>query len=144
MKRRVRLSLIFAVGLVTGCLRSTDIEGSAANITGTWRYVALQTGPTRESLDGSLSLSRQSGASFEGRLDVQVVDVQTGQSRTANGIVTGSAPEGGTVDFDVSLDSKPRRHVGLLAGDTITGTWIASAAGGITGSGTFRAERMTR
>jgi hypothetical protein len=54
------------------------------------------------------------------------------------------AQSGAIVDFDATLEATPRRHVGEIKGDTITGTWVGDGSGGAMSSGTFRVERQTR
>ncbi len=71
-------------------------------------------------------------------------NVQTGQSRAFGGLVSGSESGAGVIDFDADLESAPRRHVGTIVADTITGTWIGSSPDGTVTSGTFRVERGTR
>ena len=98
----------------------------------------------RESLSGTLTISAESGTSFQGRLDLVGVNSQTGQSRVLGGLVSGSESSSSVVDFDANVESTPRRHVGQIVADTITGTWIGSSPDGTMSSGTFRVERETR
>jgi hypothetical protein len=97
----------------------------------------------RETLSGTLVISRESGTSFQGRIDLVGVNGLTGQSRLLNGLVSGSASGADVIDFDADIESTPRRHVGTIVGDTITGTWIGSSSDGTVSSGTFRIERET-
>jgi hypothetical protein len=113
-------------------------------LNGSWNYTGIQTGPVRETLTGTLTISRESGNSFQGRLDVVGVNAQSGQSRVLGGLVSGSESATQVVDFDADLESTPRRHVGQIVADTITGTWIGSSSDGTMSSGTFRVERETR
>jgi hypothetical protein len=124
------------------CLKSTEPQPSVLDLAGTWSFSGLQTGPVRESLTGTLTISRESGSSFQGRLDLVAVNEQTGESRVLGGLVSGSG-SGDVIDFDADLEATPRRHVGELVADTITGTWVGPSSGG-TSSGTFRAERESR
>jgi hypothetical protein len=124
----------------TGCLSSTDVQPSSLQLTGDWVYTGVQTGAMRESLTGQLRVLGQSGNSFQGRLDLVGVNEATGESRVMGGPLSGIA-EGNVVDFDANVEATTRRHVGQLVDDTITGTWVASSAGGAMSSGTFRAER---
>jgi hypothetical protein len=105
--------------------------------------MGVQTGPVRETLTGTLTISLESGTSFQGRLDLVGVSDQTGQSRVLGGLVSGSESGTDIIDFDANLETT-RRHVGQIVGDTITGTWIASSPGGTMSSGTFRVEREAR
>ena len=145
MKSRFRAALILgSCGLLSACLRSTAPESSLLQLNGSWSYTGVQTAPVRETLTGTLIISRESGTSFQGRLDLVGVSGQTGQNRVLGGNVSGSAAGADVIDFDASLESTPRRHVGQIVADTITGTWIGSSPDGTMSSGTFRVERETR
>jgi hypothetical protein len=135
--------LIAAIVALSGCLRSTDPLPSVLGLNGTWTYTGVQTGPVRETLTGTLTISRESGTSFQGRLDLVGVNEQSGQSRVLGGLVSGSESGTDVIDFDADLETT-RRHVGQIVADTITGTWIGSSPGGTMSSGTFRVERETR
>jgi hypothetical protein len=148
MKLRMRAVLgavVFVTsGLVSACLKSTAPQDSLVRLNGTWNYTGVQTGPVQETLSGTLTISRESGSSFQGRLDLVGVNPQSGQSRVLGGLVSGSESVSNLVDFDADLESSPRRHVGQIVADTITGTWIGSSPDGTMSSGTFRVERETR
>ena len=98
----------------------------------------------RETLTGTLSISRESGTSFQGRLDLVAVNSQTGQSRVLGGLVSGSESGGNVIDFDADVETNPRRHVGQIVADTVSGTWVGSATDGTMTSGTFRVERVSQ
>ena len=136
--------LIATSALLSGCLQSTAPKPSVLQLNGSWNYTGVQTAPVRENLTGTLSVSRESGTSFQGRLDLVGVNAQTGMSRIFGGLVSGSAPGSDVIDFDASVETTPRRHVGQIVADTITGTWVGSAPDGTMSSGTFRVERVTR
>ena len=89
-------------------------------------------------------ISRESGTSFQGRLDLVGVNSQTGQSRVLGGLVSGAESGTDVIDFDADLEATPRRHVGQIVADTVTGTWVGASADGTMSSGTFRVERETR
>jgi hypothetical protein len=129
---------------ISGCLKSTEPQPSQLQLSGTWSYVGVQSGPVRETLTGTLTVSGESGTSFQGRLDLVGVNSQTGQSRVLGGLVSGSESGGGVIDFDANVEASPRRHVGQIVADTITGTWVGEATSGTMSSGTFRVERETR
>jgi hypothetical protein len=128
--------------LMTACLQSTEIVTTDGPLIGLWHYTAIQNDPVPESIDGTLTVS-QSGSTFDGRLDVEVVSPQTGAVRLASGTVAGTWSRG-VIDFDASLTTTPRRHVGDIRADTIQGTWIEASASGVNASGTFRAERRSK
>ncbi|HEY6089049.1 MAG TPA: hypothetical protein VD771_04585 [Gemmatimonadaceae bacterium] len=144
--RRAGLAVVLLASgaLTSGCLRSTAPQPSQLALTGTWNYAGVQTGPVRENLSGTLTISSESGTSFQGRLDVVGVNAQTGQSRVLGGVVSGSESSSNVIDFDAQLETSPRRHVGNIVADTITGTWVGSSSDGSMTSGTFRIERVTR
>ena len=129
--------------LLSACLRSTEPQPSVLQLNGSWNYTGVQTGPVRETLTGTLTISRESGSSFQGRLDLVGVNEQTGQTRVLGGLVSGSESGTDVIDFDADLEAT-RRHVGQIVADTITGTWIGSSPDGTMPSGTFRVERETR
>src|SRR5207253_11313682 len=121
--------------LLSACLKSTEPQPSLLQLNGSWNYTGVQTSPVHETLTGTLMISRESGTSFQGRLDLVGVNSQTGQSRVLGGLVSGSASGSDVIDFDASLESTPRRHVGQILADTISGTWIGSSSDGTMSSG---------
>jgi hypothetical protein len=138
-----RLVVAGAAAIVaTGCLQSTEPQAPAIPVTGSWRYTGTQTGAIRETLAGTLVIGRQSGSAFQGSLDIVGTNQLTGETRTLTGILSGVIPSADAVDFDASVGLAPRRHVGRLVGDTITGTWVGTSGGVGTVSGVFRAERI--
>lgn len=140
-KRTVHLLVLVASVLATGCLSSTAPQPSAIQLNGTWKYTGVQTQPVRETLTGTLTISRESGTSFQGQLQLVATNEQSVQTVLA-GLVSGSQSNGNLIDFDANLETV-RRHVGQIVADTITGNWIGTAPSG-TSSGTFRVERETR
>ena len=145
-RRRFVTGSLMLVGaaLVSGCLKSSEPQPSLLQLDGSWNYTGIQTGPVRETLSGTLTVSRESGTSFQGRLDLVAVNSQSGQSRLLGGLVSGSESGSDVIDFDADLETNPRRHVGQLVGDTVSGTWVGSASDGSMSSGTFRVERGSR
>jgi hypothetical protein len=128
---------------VAGCLRSTAPQPSVIQLNGTWKYTGVQTQPVRETLTGTLTVTRESGASFQGQLQLFTTNEQTTETLSLNGPISGSETQSGIVDFDADLETV-RRHVGQIVADTITGTWIGSVSNGNMSSGTFRVERETQ
>ena len=148
MKRRVTLVagaglMLFLCAPLQGCLQSTAPQPSVIQLNGAWSYVGAQTSPVRENLSGTLSITRESGSSFQGRMDLVAMNPQTGQNRAMGGLVSGSEQGAGVIDFDAGMEITPRRHVGQMVGDTISGTWVGSAPDGTISSGTFRAEKLS-
>jgi len=129
--------------LTSACLKSTEPQPSVLQLNGNWNFTGVQSGPVTETLTGTLTISRESGTSFQGRLDLVAVNSQTGESRVLGGLVSGAA-SGTVIDFDANLETAPRRHVGQLVADTISGTWVGPASSGGMSSGTFRVEREPR
>ena len=142
-KPRVRIFALACVVLLSACLKSTQPQPSLIQLNGSWHYTGVQTVPVRETLDGTMDITRESGTSFQGRLDLVGVNSQQ-QPRLLGGPVSGSESGTDVIDFDADfLEATPRRHVGQIVADTITGTWYSSSDGA-TSSGTFRVERETR
>jgi hypothetical protein len=141
--RGVHMLAIAACVLASGCLQSTAPKPSVIQLNGTWRYTGVQTQPVRENLTGTLTISRESGTSFQGELVLLATSEQSGQTTSMNGLVSGTETDGNVIDFDADLETV-RRHVGQIVADTITGTWIGSASNGNMSSGTFRVERETQ
>jgi hypothetical protein len=147
LQMRTRLAAIIAGAISLGssaCLKSTEPQPSTLQLAGTWKYTGVQTGSVPETLDGTLTISRESGISFQGRLDVVGTNSQTGQTRVLGGLVSGSESGDDVIDFDADLEAAPRRHVGQIVADTITGTWVGEGSNGTMSSGTFRVEREPR
>lgn len=130
------------VALATSCLKSTEPQPSLLQLNGTWSYTGVQTSPIHENLSGTLTISRESGTSFQGRLDLIATNTQTGQSTVLGGLVSGAESGSDVIDFDADVETTPRRHVGQIVADTITGTWVGSSSTGTVSSGTFRVERQ--
>ena len=133
---------LICVLATSACLKSTEPQPSLLQLNGTWSYAGVQTSPTRENLSGTLTISRESGTSFQGRLQVTATNAQTGQSVLLDGLVSGAESGSNVIDFDADLEATPRRHVGQIVADTISGTWVGSSSNGAVSSGTFRVERQ--
>ena len=147
LRRTIRFAGVLCVAaavVISGCLKSTEPKPSLLQLNGTWNYTGAQTGPIPETLVGTLTISSESGMSFQGRLDLVGTNTQTGQTRVLGGLVSGSESVTDVIDFDASLEMSNRRHVGQLVADTITGTWVGEGSGGATTSGTFRVERDSK
>jgi hypothetical protein len=136
---------LVGVLFLSACLKSTEPQPSLLQLNGSWNYTGIQTVPVRETLTGTLTISRESGTSFQGQLVLQGINSQTQQQRTLSGSVSGSESGTDVIDFDASLagETTPRRHVGQIVADTITGNWVSSADGAMP-SGTFKVVRETR
>lgn len=137
-------AMLAASALLSACLRSTEAQPSLLQLAGSWSYSGEQSSPVREILTGTLDISSESGMSFQGRLDIVGFNSQTGQSRALGGLVSGTEQASNVIDFDADVELTPRRHVGQLVANTITGTWVGASPNGVVSSGTFRAEREPR
>jgi hypothetical protein len=135
-----RVFALVGVLLLSACLKSTEPQPSLLQLNGSWNYTGVQTVPVRETLTGTVMISRESGTSFQGQLNLVGENSQTQLQRTLSGSVSGSESGTDVIDFDANLETTPRRHVGQIVADTITGTWVSSADGAMS-SGTFRVER---
>jgi hypothetical protein len=144
LKARVRMFALACATLLSACLKSTEPQPSLLQLNGSWNYTGVQTAPVRETLSGTLIISRESGTSFQGQLNLVAVNSQTQVQRLLNGVVSGAESGTDVIDFDANLEATPRRHVGQIVADTITGTWVGSSSDGTMSSGTFRVERETR
>ncbi len=141
-KAPVRIFALACAALLSACLKSTEPQPSLLQLNGSWNYTGVQTVPVPETLTGTLIISRESGTSFQGQLNLVGVNSQTQQQRLLSGSVSGSESGTDVIDFDANLETI-RRHVGQIVADTITGTWVSSTDGAMS-SGTFRVERETR
>jgi hypothetical protein len=142
MRRTIRSGFIVALISISGCLQPTDVAGSAVSLAGRWQYSAVQNDAAGATLRGTLVIAQQSGASFQGSLDVTSTSNATGEVRSIAGTVSGAALTGGAIDFDAFLETAPRRHVAKLVGDTLSGTWLRLSDQGVSASGTFTARRI--
>jgi len=141
---RIRNFAVALVVLLSACLKSTEPQPSLIQLNGSWHYTGVQTVPVRETLDGTMNITRESGTSFQGHLDLLGTNTQTQEQRLLSGSMSGSESGTDVIDFDADLqEATPRRHVGQIVADTITGNWVSSS-GGTMASGTFRVERETR
>jgi hypothetical protein len=142
---RVQTLTLALIVLLSACLKSTEPQPSLIQLNGSWHYTGVQTVPVPESLDGTMTILRESGTSFQGQIQLVGTNSQQ-QQRLLNGSVSGSESGTDVIDFDADLqqEATPRRHVGQIVADTITGTWVGSSSDGNMSSGTFRVERETK
>jgi len=141
----MKMQLLAAAMLsLTACLQPTDTGVSSVSLAGRWQYSAEQTGASGGTMSGTMVIEQQSGAGFQGSIQVTTTSAANGEVKSIAGTVSGSAPAGGAIDFDVYLEQEPRRHVARLSGDEITGTWVRLSEGGVSASGTFSARRLTQ
>lgn len=125
--------------MLTGCDAGTGIDHDATDVRGTWSFIAEQATPPLD-FQGELFITEQRGADFSGRLEVQEKDAQ-GTIRNRVGVVSGRVIADDAVDFDAFIDAEPRRHVGRIRADSISGNWATTLQLPLTGK--FVARRRT-
>lgn len=123
---------------VAGCA-SAPSSGGNAPVGGTWDYVAVQESPTAASITGTLKVDAPTNGNFTGSLSIVVTPSGGGSPATMSGPLTGTSVSNSAVEFDACLDActVPWTHLGQLAGDSLTGSWVQQGGP----SGTFRAHR---
>ena len=132
------------MGLVAlaSCRAVSDVGASALDLSGAWNYIATASS-SAVTLSGTMTLSQTAGggSSFSGGLDASQMDAR-GQVSRVVAIVSGRAIDSSRVEFDLILDASARRHhSGIVAGDSVSGTWLETTDFSIVGSGTFRGKR---
>lgn len=129
--------------LLAACASSTAPDTPGVPVVGTWRYAGRQTTPADADLAGTLVFSTQAGARIGGALDFIETNA-TGAQRRIAGAAAGRTVDSTTLDFDVTLSGVTRRHVGVVKGDSVTGTWIEQPIGGgaPSAAGSFRGARQ--
>ncbi len=137
-----RRAALAALALATACSTvPTSPGGVAANVGGTWHYLAASAAsPT---VDGTLALTAGSGSGFTGSLDATEASA-LGQRLPLTGLVSGRASDATSIEFDIVIGSaRLRHHVATVRADSITGTWIETGDSGAGASGSFRAGRIS-
>jgi hypothetical protein len=133
-------SVVAATLVVAAACSDPSSAGIPLPIGGEWGYHASQRTPAIAAVDGSLTLHGVAGdGAFEGTF---VGDEQTaaGGLRRLDGTAAGRLLNDSIADFDLVLGGVARRHVGIVRGDSISGSW---ATQGVTpmASGDFVARR---
>lgn len=106
-----------------------------------WRYEGEQRLPAALRLEGGMELTLVGGDRFEGMLDVRRTD-QVGQVQRVAGLVIGRR-SASAMEFEATLDGSVVRHIGRIAGDSISGTWFDdSSTGASFTSGSFLLVRQ--
>ena len=126
--------------LLAACVTSTDPGSSNLVVQGAWDYTASQTSPTTATLTGKLTITAQSGGTYQGT--ASVVQNDGGGTTDLTGAVAGQTVNDTTVDFDVFFDANARRHIATVVRDTMRGAWFETV-GSTTLSGTFLAVRRS-
>lgn len=126
-----------ALALSSGCgLLTEPASGNVADLRGDWNLAGSQAAPAL-TLTGTFSISSQQGAEVFGTAQWEERD-GVGNVVLRGGPLSGLVLSAVDVDFDVQLAGQPRRFVGVLRADTLSGTWVQTS-GNLTGS--FRAVR---
>lgn len=123
--------------LLLGACELGSPDRDAADVRGTWAFTGNQTAPDVD-LDGSFVISTQDGQSIAGTATWD--ETGAGGIVIVGGALAGRAIGQADVDFDVTLAAGPRRFVGRLSADTITGAWVQVSS---STNGSFRAVRST-
>jgi len=130
------------VGLsVLACSSSTAPGGPTVSVVGTWNYIAVQQAPAA-GIAGTFVITSQTGASFQGSMDVVENDSAGPSNVHLSGVVSGQTLDSNHVDFDAFLHPTGRRHLGIVVGDSMTGDWV-EPSGATPYSGSFRAARVS-
>lgn len=132
------LSVVLLAGSLSGCASATDAGSTSIDLRGLWAYTAVQTSGTRVSYTGTLNFTQQTGATFNGSLDLQAATPQ-GVVTRVSAVVGGRVLAGNEIDFDAGFLDGTRRYVGMIAGDSITGSWATSD---LAASGTYAMKRL--
>jgi hypothetical protein len=137
---RVAVAAVVLALAAWGCGSAGDPGDDVGDLTGDWHYSGVQTAGTQIVYEGTLRVSRQSGATFSGELDVQSTTPQ-GTVARVRGVANGRAISAEAVDFDLELTDDTRRHVGRIVLDSINGTWVNDDLSSV---GSFTLVRLPR
>lgn len=108
---------------------------------GAWDYEATQQVPASTTIAGSMTWAGAGSAgTFEGAAS-WLEQLPGGSVHSLAGALSGELMQDSIVDFTVQLGTAARWHVGVLRGDSISGSWADGA--GSTASGTWVARRAS-
>ncbi len=128
--------------VVAGCTSSTSPSRIALDIAGTWQYVGHEASPTPATIDGHVAFTVDSTGTFTGDF-AATVTVAGDPGTTLEGPLTGQSLDRQSLSWDVALSPQVvRRHVGTVAGDSMTGSWVDETGSGPGASGDFTAVRQ--
>lgn len=134
------LARVIAGVSALGLLACGAPAGPGADLRGRWRYDGVQVEPL-VTLQGTLTITTQSGGTVRGTLEVEERD-RLGGVLGRTGLVTGRV-SGTGVDLDVVLGGGvSRRHLGAVEGDSIAGAWVQGdgSAGAVAGNFSMRRD----
>ena len=107
---------------------------------GSWEYTATQTDPSLR-MSGTLTIGQQAGDSISGSIEYTEVDAQ-GNSRTRVNLFTGRVRSARDITIDAYVGSRIRTHSGMLAGDSIAGSFEQQVNENLSYNGSFFARRQ--
>lgn len=136
----MRLLAILCLLPFAACDSPTSMGGEIVPwLQGSWDYAASQTSPTLR-MNGTLSITRQIGDSLSGSIEYVEVDAQ-GHGRTRLQLFTGHIRDSRNVVIYAYDGNRTRAHAGVLAGDSIGGSYQQPINDQQTWLGTFIARR---
>jgi hypothetical protein len=133
-----RLAMAGLAMVLAGCTASSG-PGQASVMAGTWTYTGTRDTPNPASIDGSGTLAAADGG-FEGTFTI-TERATSGSVVTLAATVAGRVVADSVADFDLTVQGVARRHVGVLRGDSVSGSW-ASAGSASNASGRFVLRRV--
>ena len=136
----MKLLWTFAAIALAGCQMETAACTQVPAVVGTWRYSAVEEAPVHATVSGTLSITSASCDAVVGSMDIVETSATGGNQRLA-GPVTGQVIDAMSIQFDAFVDSNPWKHLAVLAGDSLSGSWV-SVSGTQSESGTFGGRRQ--
>jgi hypothetical protein len=130
--------------LIAGAIAcgSATTAPNASSVAGVWTYSGTQDVPVSATLNGQTSWSGVVGGpdSFEGTCSI-VEYASSGEGHLLTGTIGGQVLADSIADFDLSLAGSQRRHLGVVRGDSIAGSWSTIGTGTVA-SGRFVLRRQ--
>jgi hypothetical protein len=135
------IARLIAAVVLTGAVACTEPSSQPSVVAGAWTYAGTQVTPSPATLSGTVTWRGVSGGSdaFEGTFSV-VQEMPGGILQTISGPGAGEIISDTVADFDLTVSGAARRHIGILRGDSISGSWAVLDAGQ-SASGTFVLRR---
>jgi hypothetical protein len=127
------LPVLGLVAFATACESPLALDsGPAGDLRGTWSYTGARTSAGSGDIEGTVTISTQTGPEFRGTAELTWMSGPAA-GRRLTGVIHGSALDGGFVDFNAILDGVRWRHVGVLEGDAMNGNWLEDDGAGDAG-----------
>ena len=133
----VSLALTLAASACENATATCDTSNAVA---GQWSYRATRESPVPGTITGTLVLQSMNCVDLQGVIDVVEV-LTTGETQHLAGPVSGTLVDSTLVRFEATLGGGSREHFARLSGDSLSGTWIETAAG-TGGAGPFSGRRQ--